>query len=129
PIAKHDDPRAHELHEWLMANIPEQGPGRIVHGDFGPHNSLFDAKGELRAVLDWELATLGDPLADFTYSLNAWAEPGDAGMYGDDPPTALAGFPSRDELVERYAATTGRDVEHLAYYRAFNYFKTACILI
>lgn len=129
PIARHDDPRAHELHDWLVANVPEQGPGRIVHGDFGPHNSLFDRRGELRAVLDWELATLGDPLADFTYSLNAWAEAGDEGVYGGDPPTVLPGFPSRAELVERYARTTGRPVEHLAYYRAFNYFKSACILI
>ena len=133
PIAGHDDPRMHELHELLVARVPEQGPGRIVHGDFGPHNNLFAADGELCAVLDWELATLGDPLADFAYSLNAWVEPGDAGVYGTDAPTVLDGFPRRAELVARYAAATGRDAETLsgglAYYRAFNYFKTAGILI
>jgi aminoglycoside phosphotransferase (APT) family kinase protein len=132
-IAGHDDARMHELHELLVGQIPEQGPGRIVHGDFGPHNSLFAADGELRAVLDWELATLGDPLADFAYSLNAWVEPGDPGVYGTDAPTVLPGFPRRAELVARYAAATGRDVATLnggmAYYRAFNYFKTAGILI
>ena len=74
------------------------------------------------AVLDWEIATLGDPLADFAYSLNAWTEPGDAGVYGSDPPTALPGFPSRDELVARYAAATGADMTHLAFYRSFNSF-------
>lgn len=129
PIAGHDDPRMHELHDLLVANIPEQGPGRIVHGDFGPHNNLFSADGDITAVLDWELATLGDPLADFAYSLNAWIEAGDPGLYGTDPPTVLPGFPTRAELTERYAATTGRDLSGLAYYRAFNFFKTAGILI
>jgi aminoglycoside phosphotransferase (APT) family kinase protein len=126
--AKHDEPRVHELHDLLVAHIPEQGPGRIVHGDYGPHNTLFSRSGDVMAVLDWEIATLGDPLADFAYSINAWVEPGDAGVYGADPPTALPGFPSRDEMIGRYAAATGADLSHLAYYRAFNSFKTACIL-
>jgi aminoglycoside phosphotransferase (APT) family kinase protein len=126
--ADHDDPRVHELHELFSATTPAQGPGRVVHGDFGPHNCMFSAGGDLTAVLDWEIATLGDPLADFAYSLNAWVEPGDAGVYGADPPTALPGFPSRDELVERYAATTGADLSDLSFYRAFNSWKTACII-
>lgn len=126
--AQHDEPRVHELHALLSSQIPEQGPGRIVHGDYGPHNSLFSRTGEVLAVLDWEIATLGDPLADFAYSLNAWTEPGDAGVYGADPPTALPGFPSRAELTERYAAATGADLSQLAFYRSFNSFKTACIL-
>lgn len=126
--AQHDEPRVHELHALLSSQIPEQGPGRIVHGDYGPHNSLFSQSGEVLAVLDWEIATLGDPLADFAYSLNAWTEPGDAGVYGADPPTALPGFPSRAELTERYAAATGADLSQLAFYRSFNSFKTACIL-
>jgi aminoglycoside phosphotransferase (APT) family kinase protein len=126
--AKHDDPRVHELHAMLSARTPEQGPGRIVHGDYGPHNSLFSQDGEVTAVLDWEIATLGDPLADFAYSINAWVEPGDAGVYGADPPTALPGFPSRDDMIARYAASTGADLSDLAFYRTFNSFKTACIL-
>lgn len=128
-IANHDDPRMHELHRLLTASLPEQGPGRIVHGDFGPHNSLFDTGGNINAVLDWELATLGDPLADFAYSINAWVEPGDTGVYGADPPTALPGFPSRADLIARYATATGTDMSLLPYYRTFNYFKTAGILI
>jgi aminoglycoside phosphotransferase (APT) family kinase protein len=126
--ADHDDERVHDLHSTLHARIPEQGPARVVHGDYGPHNSLFSRVGEVMGVLDWEIATLGDPLADFAYSVNAWTEPGDAGVYGADPPTALAGFPTRDELIARYAEATGADVSNLAYYRAFNSFKTACIL-
>jgi aminoglycoside phosphotransferase (APT) family kinase protein len=112
----------------LSATTPEQGPGRVVHGDFGPHNCMFADDGTVTAVLDWEIATLGDPLADFAYSINAWVEPGDAGVYGADPPTALPGFPSRDDLIARYQAATGADLTNLAYYRCFNAWKTACIL-
>ncbi len=126
--AAFDDPRVHELHTLLAARTPEQGPARVVHGDYGPHNCLFDRNGALTAVLDWEIATLGDPLADFAYSVNAWVEPGDPGVYGADPPTALPGFPSRLELIERYATATGADLSNLSYYRAFNSWKTACIL-
>lgn len=129
PIAGHDDHRVHALHTLLAERIPDQGPARVVHGDFGPHNILFSAAGEVTAVLDWEIATLGDPLADFAYSVNAWVEPGDAGVYGVDPPTAVPGFPSRDDLIARYAAATGADLSELAYYRTYNSFKTACILI
>jgi aminoglycoside phosphotransferase (APT) family kinase protein len=128
PYADYDDPRVHELHAMLVAGIPAQGPARIVHGDYGPHNCLFAPDGTLTVVLDWELATLGDPLADFAYSLNAWVEPGDQGVYGGDPPTALPGFPSRADLTARYQAATGADLSHLAYYRCYNSFKTACIL-
>lgn len=126
--AGHDDQRVHDLHALLSARIPEQGPARVVHGDYGPHNCLFAPDGTVTAVLDWEIATLGDPLADFAYSLNAWVEPGDAGVYGADPPTALPGFPSRDDLIERYAGATGADLTNLAFYRTFNSWKTACIL-
>jgi aminoglycoside phosphotransferase (APT) family kinase protein len=126
--AAHDDPRAHALHALLAARIPDQGAGRIVHGDYGPHNCLFSAGGDVTAVLDWEIATLGDPLADFAYSLNAWADPGDIGVYGADPPTALPGFPSRNELIARYATVTGADLSQLDFYRCFNSWKTACIL-
>jgi aminoglycoside phosphotransferase (APT) family kinase protein len=128
PFAGFDDERIHTLHALFESSIPEQGPARVVHGDFGPHNSLFSSAGDLLAVLDWELASLGDPLADFAYSLNAWAEPGGVGVYGNDPPTALPGFPSRAELAQRYAEVTGADLSNLAYYRAVNSWKTACIL-
>ena len=112
----------------LLANIPAQGPGRVVHGDFGPHNCLFSQAGDLTAVLDWEIATLGDPLADLAYSINAWTEPSDLLAEGVDAPTVLAGFPSRQDLLNRYAAATGADLGTIPFYRAFNWFKTACII-
>jgi aminoglycoside phosphotransferase (APT) family kinase protein len=128
PYAGFDDQRVHDLHERLSSSIPEQGPARIVHGDYGPHNALFSRAGEIQAVLDWELASLGDPLADFAYSINAWTEPGDVGFYGADPPTVLPGFPGRSALIDRYAASTGADLSNLTYYRTFNSWKTGCIL-
>ncbi|MGI9644110.1 MAG: phosphotransferase family protein [Ilumatobacteraceae bacterium] len=126
--AGYDDPRVHRLHDELLATIPEQGPARVVHGDYGVHNTMIGADGEVAAVLDWEIATLGDPLADFAYALNAWTEADDPVAARSDPPTALAGFSSRRELAERYAADTGADLSHLSYYRSFNWLKTACII-
>ena len=123
-----DDDRTHQLHGLLESKIPQQGVGRVVHGDFGPHNCLFNEQGSLTAVLDWEIATLGDPLADLAYSINAWTEPGDRIADGVDAPTVLDGFPSRASLIERYAKSTGADVSLMPYYRAFNWFKTACII-
>ena len=100
----------------------------MVHGDYGVHNVMVDDEGNVAAVLDWEIGTLGDPLADFAYALNAWIEPGDADDAAEVSPTALSGFASRDDLVEHYAERTGADLSNLGYYRAFNSFKTACIL-
>jgi aminoglycoside phosphotransferase (APT) family kinase protein len=126
--ARHDDPRIHQLHELLTARTPVQGSARIVHGDYGPHNTLFDQSGDVTAVLDWELATLGDPLADLGYCINSWVEPGEFGAYGADPATAQPGFPSRQDLIARYERATGADLGQLAYYRAFNWWKLACII-
>ena len=122
-----DDSRIHELHSMLSSRVPEQTPARIVHGDYGPHNAMFDGSGEVRAVLDWELATLGEPLADLAYTLNAWAEPDEPGIFADDPPTALPGFPSRLDLANRYAELTGTGLQNLPFYRTFNAWKVACI--
>lgn len=126
--ADYDDDRLHALHEQLQANLPEQGPARVVHGDYGVHNVMVDETGEVAAVLDWEIGTLGDPLADFAYALNAWIEPSDAEDASEVSPTALPGFASRADLVDRYAERTGADLTDLGYYRGFNSFKTACIL-
>ncbi len=126
--ADYDDLRVHQLHQLLMANVPEQGRARVVHGDYGVHNCMVSADGDVVAVLDWEIATLGDPLADFAYALNAWVEPGDLAATTGDPATAIPGFASRDDLVGYYADRTGRDLSNLAYYRSYNSLKTACIL-
>jgi aminoglycoside phosphotransferase (APT) family kinase protein len=127
--AKYDDDRIHSLHEMFQNNLPEQGPARVVHGDYGPHNCMVDADGNIVAVLDWEISTLGDPMADFAYAVNGWGDPdveGDSGISGGA--TTAPGFPSRDRLIERYAEITRADLSQLSFYRSFNYFKTACIL-
>lgn len=117
-----------EVHDRLAANIPEQGPARVVHGDYRLGNCItgFDAK--IAAVLDWEIATLGDPLADVGYVLHSWPEPGDSDAAHRVSPTQMPGFPSRKELVARYAERSGRDLSEIDYYIAFSHWKSACIV-
>lgn len=127
--AAYDDDRIHEMHTMFNESLPEQGPARVVHGDYGLHNTMVDQHGNLTAVLDWEIATLGDPLADFAYALNAWGDPGaEPSPAMHSGATTAPGFEGPDLMIERYAAGTGADLSQLNYYRAFNYFKTACIL-
>ncbi len=126
--ADFDDPRLHEMHKMLVAHLPEQGLPRVVHGDYGTHNVMVGPDGIITAVLDWEIATLGDPMADFAYALNAWVDPSDDPTYAPFSATAAEGFLTRDELIARYADATDCDLSQLGYYRTFNYFKTACIL-
>lgn len=118
----------HALHEQLAAAIPAQGSARVVHGDYGLHNCLIGADHRIAAVLDWEISTLGDPLADLAYAVNSWTEPGDPIMPKTDAPTLAGGFPSRATLLERYASQSGRALDDIGYYTAFNYFKSACII-
>ena len=108
--AQMDDARAHELQKYFLEHVPEQGPARIVHGDYGLHNTLVGPDGRIAAVVDWEISTLGDPLADLAYALNQWAEPSDPPSVRGVPPTSLPGLPTRSELAQRYAERTGRDL-------------------
>jgi aminoglycoside phosphotransferase (APT) family kinase protein len=78
-------------------------------------------------VLDWELATLGDTLADLGWLVSSWAEPGDATTSPFPPPTVAPGFPSRRDMADRYQRSTGRDVSDLPYYVAFARWRSACI--
>ena len=126
--AEYDDPRAHELREFLLANVPDQGPARVVHGDYGPHNCLVGPDCTIAAVVDWEISTLGDPLADLAYALNVWPDPTDAEPIRPEAATAPPGFPTRTQLAERYADRTGRDLSMLDYYVGFNRWKSACIV-
>ena len=116
-----------ELHHVLSARIPEQGPASVVHGDYRLDNCMVAASGDVLAVLDWELCTLGDPLADLGQLLVYWAEPGERSALGSAA-TLAAGFPSRADLVDRYAEATSRDLSQLNFYVAFAYWKLACIL-
>ncbi|MCU1460176.1 MAG: hypothetical protein JWO37_251 [Acidimicrobiales bacterium] len=122
-------PLVDSVHERLAKLIPDQGPATIVHGDYRLDNTMIGADGRVSAVLDWELCTLGDPLADVGLLMVYWAEaadPGPAALVG--AATTLDGFATRAELRARYAARSGRDVEHLDFYIAFAYWKLACIL-
>lgn len=126
--ARFDDSRAHELQAWLLANLPDQGPARVVHGDYGLHNCLTGADSTIVAVVDWEISTLGDPLADLAYALNQWPDPSDQVPIAPEAATAVPGFPPRSDLAARYAARTGRDLGGLDYYVGFNRWKSACII-
>ncbi|MGH9135905.1 MAG: phosphotransferase family protein [Acidimicrobiales bacterium] len=121
-------PRVHEVHDRLSAAIPEQGPAAIVHGDYRLDNCLLDRNGHVQAVLDWEICTLGDPLADLGLLVVYWTEPDDGQPALPGAATVAPGFPSRKELVDAYAARSDRDLSQLDFYVAFGYWKLACIL-
>ncbi len=126
--AQFDDPRAHELQRFFLENMPEQGMARVVHGDYGLHNTLVSPDGRVAAVVDWEISTLGDPLADLAYALNIW-RPSDSSKPLD--PTSVTqqpGFPQREILTKRYEEITGQDLSQLDYYLGFNRWKTAAII-
>jgi len=120
-------PAMEQLHGWLVANRPTEAASGIVHGDFRLGNMLIGPDGTLNAVLDWELCTFGDPLADVSYLVRSWAAPEDPAGVNIDPPTRAGGFPTRDEMVERYANVSGRDVGDLGYWTAFNAWRSAAI--
>jgi aminoglycoside phosphotransferase (APT) family kinase protein len=123
-----DLPVVDEVHDRLVARIPEQGPATIVHGDYRLDNMILTDSGEVAAVVDWELCTLGDPLADVGLLFVYWSQPGDQLTALIQPPTLAAGFPSRDELVGRYAERSGRDLGQLDFYVALARWKLAIIL-
>lgn len=123
-----DVPGIEEVYELLSARIPEQRESTIVHGDLRLGNCIVDPRGEVRAVLDWELCTLGDPLADVGYLLATSPEPGDDLVADRLSPTVAPGFATRDELAARYASRSGRDLSEIEYYVAFSHWKLACIL-
>jgi aminoglycoside phosphotransferase (APT) family kinase protein len=116
-----------DVHRRLAEGVPPCDEVRVVHGDFRPGNCVFADSGELRAVLDWELCTLGDPLADVGYVALTWEEPDDPRAIGLDAPTSVPGFPRRSELLARYARASGRDLAGIDYYTAFQAWRTACI--
>jgi aminoglycoside phosphotransferase (APT) family kinase protein len=120
-------PGMEQLHGWLVENRPADPPARIVHGDFRLGNALLSAEGDVQAMLDWELCSLGDPLADVSYPVRSWAAPEDAGGGSQDPPTRAGGFPSRDEIVARYEQRSGRSLGDLDYWLAFNAWRSAAI--
>lgn len=119
-----------QLIAWLPANVPEEDETSIVHGDYRIDNLIFHPhEPRVLAVLDWELSTLGHPLADFAYHLMAWRlGPGQfRGMHGAD--FAALGIPDEPTYVRLYCERTGRDsIANIDFYLAFNMFRLAAIL-
>ena len=121
-------PRVEEVGVGLAARQPEPLPPTVVHGDFRLGNAMVapEEPSRIVAVLDWEMGAIGDPRADVGYLLATYSEPGGpVNPLGTSPATALPGFPSRPQLVERYLERSGRDVEPLAWFEALALWKAA----
>jgi aminoglycoside phosphotransferase (APT) family kinase protein len=112
-------PQVEQLAGWLRANLPQSPPATIVHGDYRLGNTMFApaAPARLLAIFDWEMATIGDPLADLGYLMSHWLQPGeDTGRFTLHTVTSLPGFPTRAELIDRYEARAGRSIPDLTWY-------------
>ena len=119
----------HDLYSQLVAAVPEGGPPTLVHGDYRLDNVILDPDdpGIIAAVVDWEMATLGDPLADLGLLLVYWDPVCAPVLPAGHAISANEGFPSSEEIADAYAIATGRDLQHLSFYRALGYFKLAVI--
>src|SRR5918996_354625 len=121
-------PTVERVGEWLAVHVPSPLPDTVVHGDFRLGNTMVatEEPSRILAVLDWEMGAIGDPRADVGYLLATYSEPGGPpNPLGTSPVTALPGFPSRAELVERYAVRSGRDVEPLPWFEGLALWKAA----
>ena len=120
----HEIPEMEESARLLRDDMPEQVGSAIVHGDYRIGNMMI-RDGRMAALLDWELCTLGDPLADLGYLLNNWSQQGESGAEANA--TSIGGFPSRDYLCEVYERRTHRDLGRIDYYRAFSHWRLGAI--
>ncbi len=112
-------PQVEEVGAWLRDNLPPSPPSTIVHGDYRLGNTMFahGAPARLIAIFDWEMATIGDPLADVGYMMIHWTQPDDpVGKFNLQSVTTREGFPSRQELIERYEERSGRSMQALNWY-------------
>ena len=123
-------PEMERAHQLLVEAKPEQKYTGIVHGDYRLGNMLIDpTNGAVAGVLDWELCTLGDVLADVGYLLNNWVQPGEESARGATAnPTSVGGFGTREELIAHYSELTGFEVTSVNYYRAFQNWRLAAIV-
>lgn len=123
-------PLVEEVHRRLEATVPESPPATIVHGDYRLGNTMYaaEAPARLLGILDWELATVGDPLADVGYLTATWTEPGLPSPLGVSPVTGRPGFATKAELVGHYEEASGRRVERLAWYQALALWKASIFL-
>ena len=123
-----DIPQIDRVHDELAARIPPQQGTSIVHGDYRLDNCMIGDDGNIAAVLDWEICTLGDPLADVGLLWVYWADPGETNALPQASTTAIEGFLTKQEMLDRYAAASGRDLSHIDFYIAFGFWKLTCII-
>jgi len=126
-------PELDQTTEWLRENIPMSGPATIVHGDYRLGNTMFGpgTPARLVSIFDWELATIGDPLADLGYLVATYAEPGDADstpLFALNAVTTREGFPTRAELIARYEERSGRSMSDVRWYETLALWKSAVFL-
>jgi len=125
-------PEMEQVIRWLRGRIPEALAPALIHNDYKLDNVMLasDQPGRVAAVLDWEMATLGDPLSDLGLTLCywVWATAPEVRVAGIPALTSNPGWYTRDRLVERYAESTGRDVTHIGYYEVLGVFKLAVII-
>ncbi|CEG24161.1 Phosphotransferase enzyme family protein [Planococcus massiliensis] len=131
--SKTDDiPEVSALAEWMQTHIPQSPAPTVIHYDFKLNNAMFsDDFTKITGLFDWEMATVGDPLADLGAAMGYWIEQDDPELlkkgFGKAPVTVLPGFYTRQEFIRRYAEKSGRDVSAMHFYLTFAYFKLAVI--
>ena len=121
-------PKIDQVRELLAGSIPTENETRIVHGDYRLDNCIVGDDGSVHAILDWELAALGDPLVDLAIAMIYWDGPGAVRTPSDVALSSSAGFPDQDEMIAAYARASDRDLSRLPYYRAFAYWKMAIMV-
>lgn len=121
-------PLIEEVHSRLVELAPPQSATTLVHGDYRLDNVIYSPTGEVAAVVDWELCTLGDPLADLGLLMVYWIDPGSDSVPLLQPATTEPGFPLKRDLAAHYAEVSGRDISQLDYFVALGYWKLAIII-
>jgi aminoglycoside phosphotransferase (APT) family kinase protein len=125
-------PQVEAIGDWLKANFPQSGPSTVVHGDYRLGNTMFapEAPARLSAIFDWEMSTIGDPLADLGYMCTIWIDRDDAslGMFELNGITRQAGFPRRAELIARYEERSGRSMTDIRWYQTLALWKSVVFM-
>ncbi|GGF25048.1 aminoglycoside phosphotransferase [Halobacillus andaensis] len=123
---------AEDLKKWLIQHIPTSQEASIIHYDYKLNNAMFNENGNMVGLFDWEMTTVGDPLADVGAAMSYWIQSDDPALLqtglGKPPLTVKPGFYTREEFIESYAAKSGRDVSEIHFYLTFAYFKLAGIV-
>ena len=127
-----DDPRVSEIYHWLADHLPESSYHSLVHNDYKLDNTMFDADDPARvvAILDWDMCTLGDPLSDVGTLLTYWTQPGDSAAVRaiGTMPVGDFNFYSRQQILQRYAQQSGRDLSNMPFYHVLGIFRLLVIL-